>query len=204
MSWMAAFQNNVHNIIAIVFTVTVSCPTSQRGKRQGPTQQCCSRNSSLLAPATIWHCTPSMGHSDRMQQLTCMSLMQANWLWLFPEEVAFLHAWDFQRYSTMHGGKLPGKELGAGQEAELKSGRGSGHHARGWVIPPVYVITLSQIFFSHDQVLLKRCYYVPKKGASCTLTAAPTNSHNIRMLEKRNRLLDLPSLFLPASTISMH
>lgn len=31
----------------------------------------------------------------------------------------------------MHGGKLPGKELGAGQKVELKSGNGSGHHALG-------------------------------------------------------------------------
>lgn len=49
---MAAFQNNVHNIIAIIFTVTVSCPTLQKGKGQGPTQQSCSRNSSPLPPAT--------------------------------------------------------------------------------------------------------------------------------------------------------
>lgn len=27
----------------------------------------------------------------------------------------------------MHGGELPGKEPGAAQEVELKSGRGSGH-----------------------------------------------------------------------------
>lgn len=31
----------------------------------------------------------------------------------------------------MHRGKLPGKEPGAGQEVELKSGRGSGHHTQG-------------------------------------------------------------------------
>lgn len=30
----------------------------------------------------------------------------------------------------MHGGKLPGKELGAGQEVELKSGKHSGHGAQ--------------------------------------------------------------------------
>lgn len=71
MSWMTAFQNNVHNVIAIVFTVTVSCPTLRRGKGQWPTQQCCSRNSSLLPPTTISHSTPSVGRSDKVQQLTC-------------------------------------------------------------------------------------------------------------------------------------
>lgn len=39
----------------------------------------------------------------------------------------------------MHGGKLHGKEVGAGQEAELKSGKGSGHHAQGRAIPPFSV-----------------------------------------------------------------
>lgn len=31
----------------------------------------------------------------------------------------------------MHRGKLPGKQPGAGQEMELKSGGGSGHRAQG-------------------------------------------------------------------------
>lgn len=31
---------------------------------------------------------------------------------------------------AQHGGKLPGKERGAGQEVELKSPKGSGHHAQ--------------------------------------------------------------------------
>lgn len=38
---------------------------------------------------------------------------------------------------AQHGGKLPGKEPGAGQEVELRSGYGSGHHAERGDIPPI-------------------------------------------------------------------
>lgn len=77
----------------------------------------------------------------------CHWCRQANWL--LPEKVAFLHTWDFQRHSTMHGGKLPGKELRAGQEMELKSGKGSGHHTQGWAIPPfLWDNTLTNFFLS--------------------------------------------------------
>lgn len=157
-----------------------------------------------LLPAVPSHHIIQHIHGTQWQDAAAdMHVTDAGKLWLFPEKVAFLQEWFFQRHSTMHGGKLPAKELGKGQEVELKSGKVSGHCAQGWAIPPFLRDNSVTIFFSHEQVLSKRCYYAPKKGASCTLTAAPTNSCNI-MLEKRNRLFSLPSLALPPSTISMH
>lgn len=75
---MAAFENNVHNVIAITFTVTVPCPTLQRGKVQGPSKAMLQQKLLLTAPVTISQRTPYVGHSDKMQQLVCTSLMQEN------------------------------------------------------------------------------------------------------------------------------
>lgn len=96
--------------------------------------------------------------------------------------------------STMHGGELPGKEPGAAQEVELKSGRGSGH--RGWAIPMVSARLRVLQFFLSWASPFKSCYHAPKIAVS-TLTAAPTYSHSIIMLEKRNKLCSLPSALYP-------
>lgn len=158
----------------------------------------------LTAPVTISQRTPYVGHSDKMQQLVCTSLMQENLTLAIPSKSGILTSmrlWKAQHYAQRETAWKTARSR-AGDGAEVWWGFRSSCSGMSYS-PSSCKVTVRQFFLSWASPF-KRCYHAPKKEASCTLTAAPTYSHNITMLEKRNWLFSLPSPSLPPSTISMH